>query len=69
MGKPTSTNKTGASLAVRWLRLHTPSAGGPGSVPAQGARSHVPQQSSHAVTETQKKDPTRRSEDPTQQNE
>lgn len=28
----------------------------------------MPQQSSHAVTKTQKKDPTRRNEDPTQQN-
>ena len=24
------------SLAAQWLRLHTPSAGGPGSVPGQG---------------------------------
>lgn len=31
----------GISLVVQWLILHTPSAG-PGSVPAQGARSHVP---------------------------
>ncbi|TEA33833.1 hypothetical protein DBR06_SOUSAS19410004, partial [Sousa chinensis] len=25
------------------LRLHAPSAGGPGSIPAQGTRSHMPQ--------------------------
>ena len=30
----------GASLAVQWLRLHNPSAGGLGSIPAQGTRSH-----------------------------
>ena len=27
----------------RWLRLHTPSAGGLGSIPGQGTRSHIPQ--------------------------
>ena len=27
---------------VQWLRLHAPNAGGPGSIPGQGARSHVP---------------------------
>ncbi|TEA29464.1 hypothetical protein DBR06_SOUSAS510016, partial [Sousa chinensis] len=31
------------SLVVQWLRLCAPNAGGPGSVPGQGARSHVPQ--------------------------
>lgn len=62
------TNKMGASLAARWLSLHTPGTGRLGSIPAQGGRAHVPQQSSHAVTKTQKKDPTRRNEDPTQQN-
>ena len=25
----------------QWLRLHTPNAGGPGSIPAQGTRSHI----------------------------
>ena len=33
----------GTSLVVRWLRLHTPNAGGLGSIPGQGTRSHRPQ--------------------------
>ena len=33
----------GTSLVVQWLRLHTPNAGGLGSVPSQGIRSHKPQ--------------------------
>ena len=33
----------GISLVVQWLRLHTPNAGGPGSVPGWGTRSHMPQ--------------------------
>ena len=28
---------------VQWLRLHTPNAGGPGSSPGQGTKSHMPQ--------------------------
>ncbi|TEA29277.1 hypothetical protein DBR06_SOUSAS14810096, partial [Sousa chinensis] len=32
---------TGISLVVQWLRLHAPSAGGPGSIPGQGTRSHM----------------------------
>ena len=32
------------SLVVQWLRLHAPYAGGPGSIPDQGTRSHMPQQ-------------------------
>ena len=28
----------GTSLAVQWLRLCAPSAGGPGSIPGQGSR-------------------------------
>ena len=31
------------SLVVQWLRLHTPNAGSPGSIPGQGTRSHIPQ--------------------------
>ena len=31
-------------LVVQWLRLHIPSAGGPGSILGQGTRSHMPQQ-------------------------
>ena len=27
----------------QWLRLHAPDAGGPGSIPDRGTRSHVPQ--------------------------
>ena len=34
---------TGTSLVVQWLRLHAPNAGGPGSIPGPGTRSHVPQ--------------------------
>ena len=37
----------GTSLVVQWLRLHTPNAGGPGSIPGQGTRSHM-----HAVTKS-----------------
>ena len=33
----------GTSLLVQWLRLPAPIAGGPGSIPGQGTRSHVPQ--------------------------
>ena len=33
----------GISLVVQWLRLHAPSVGGPGWMPPQGTRSHVPQ--------------------------
>ena len=33
----------GTSLAVQWLRLHVPSAGGPGSFPGRGTRSRTPQ--------------------------
>ena len=31
----------GTSLVVQWLRLHTPNAEGPGSIPGQGTRSHM----------------------------
>ena len=34
----------GTSLVVQWLRLHTPIAGGPGSIPGQGTGPHMPQQ-------------------------
>ena len=33
----------GTSLVVQWLRLQAPNAGGPGSIPGQGTRSHMPQ--------------------------
>ena len=32
---------TGTSLVVQWLRLHSSNAGGPGSIPGQGTRSHT----------------------------
>ena len=31
------------SLEVQWLRLCTPNAGGPGLIPGQRTRSHMPQ--------------------------
>ena len=40
---------------VQWLKLHVPSAGGPGSIPGQGIRPHLPHQRSkipRAVTKT-----------------
>ena len=40
-------DRLGTSLAVQWLRLHTPNVGGPGSIPVQGTRSHV-----HAATKS-----------------
>ena len=30
-------------LVVQWLRLYAPNAGGPGSIPGQETRSHMPQ--------------------------
>ncbi|TEA37248.1 hypothetical protein DBR06_SOUSAS10010025, partial [Sousa chinensis] len=44
------------SLVMQWLRLRTPSAGGPGSIAGQGTRSHMhaTTKSSHATT----KEPT-----------
>ncbi|TEA38635.1 hypothetical protein DBR06_SOUSAS110563, partial [Sousa chinensis] len=35
------------SLVVQWLRLQAPNAGGPGSIPGQGTRSHM-----HAATKS-----------------
>ena len=32
----------GTSLAIQWLRLHTPNGEGPGSIPDQGTISHMP---------------------------
>ena len=39
----------GTSLVVQWLRLHTPNAGGPGSIPGQIPRATT--KSSHATAE------------------
>ena len=33
----------GTALVVQWLILCAPNAGGPGSIPGQGARCHMPQ--------------------------
>ena len=33
----------GTALVVQWLILCAPNAGGPGSIPGQGARCHTPQ--------------------------
>ena len=42
----------GTSLVAQWLRLHAPNAGGPGSIPHQGTRSHMhaAAKSLHATT-------------------
>ena len=53
----------GTSLEVQWLRLNTPNAVDPGSIPDQGTRSHMPQL---RVCMPQLKDPGAcRNEDPT----
>ena len=39
----------GTFLVVQWLRLHTPKAGDPGSIPGNGTRFHVPQLRSGAA--------------------
>ena len=46
----------GTSLVAQRLRLRAPNAGGPGSIPSQGTRSHMhaTTKSSHATT----KEPT-----------
>ena len=38
-----SKRKLGTSLVAQWLRLRVPNAGGLGSIPGQGTRSHMPQ--------------------------
>ena len=38
----THQQKGSTSLVAQWLRLLAPNAGGPGSIPDQGTRSHVP---------------------------
>ena len=37
------------SLVVQWLALCVPNAGGPGSIPGQEARSHIPQLRGHKL--------------------
>ena len=39
----------GISLGVQWLRLSSPSAGGPGLIPGQGTRSHLLQLRIHIL--------------------
>ena len=41
--------KVGTSLLVQWLRLHTPKAGGLGSIPGQGTSAHTPQLRVHVL--------------------
>ena len=42
---------SGTSLVIQWFRLQAPNAGGLGSIPGQGTRSHVAAtKSSHATT-------------------
>ena len=55
--------QSGTSLVVQWVTLHAPNAGGPGSIPGRGTRSHVhaATKSLHAAT----KDPACQKEDPT----
>ena len=47
---------------AQWLRLGTPNAGGPGSIPGQGTRSRMPQLK--MIPRAAPKDPTRGNEDP-----
>ena len=39
--------KHGTSLVAQWIRLRAPNAGGSGSIPGQGTRSHT-----HAATKS-----------------
>ena len=52
----TNGTNVGTSLVVQWLRLRAPNAGGRGSIPGQGTRSHMraTTKSSHAMTEDPK---------------
>ena len=43
--KQESDLRGGTSLMVQWVRLRTPIAGGPGSIPGRATRSHM-----HAAT-------------------
>ena len=42
-GAGSGPERPAGSLAVQWLRLHTPNAGGPVLILGQGTRSHMPQ--------------------------
>ena len=41
MRRELSNKGEGTSLVAQWIRLHAPNAGGPGSIPGQGTRSHM----------------------------
>ena len=41
--EPLKNKHRGTFLVVQWLRLQAPNAGGLGSFPVQGTRSHMPQ--------------------------
>ena len=43
----------GTFLVVQWLRYHTPNAGGLGSIPGQGTRSHNQLKIPQATSKTQ----------------
>ena len=43
-------NSMGTSLVVQGLGLHASNAGGPGSIPGPGTRSHMPQLRPGAAT-------------------
>ena len=45
-------SQEGTSLLAQWIRLYTPKAGGPDSIPGQGTRSymHAATKSSYATT-------------------
>ena len=64
-GGPNPSYKVGTfwtSLVVRWLRIQAPKAGGPGSIPSQGTRSHMWQLRVHMlqlkITQAATKDST-----------
>ena len=61
--KPIKNILRGTSLVIQWLRLHAPNAGGPGSIPGQGTRYHMPQL--RVRMPQLKKDPACHDEDPT----
>ena len=54
--------QTGTSLSVQWLRLCSANAGGVGSIPGQGSRSHVGQYI-YIYLHSAAKDPTGWNED------
>ena len=47
--KSENKKKSGISLVVQWIRLQAPNAGGPGSIPGQGTRFHMPRLKPGAV--------------------